>query len=183
MSSNNDHVDPPPPYPGVSNQAFEPGTAYYQAGPAAPPPYKVSETQAPVLEGNNAERNPLTFSTHGSAGNYSHSSVVISQPQMPAIQTFQDIPVRCVCPHCQAEILTATHYDNGTMTWVVCCVLCSFGLACGCCLIPFFSNSAKDVVHTCPNCKQLISRFERLRPIPPRSYYLRNAANVPQRLS
>ena len=32
----------------------------------------------------------------------------------------------------------------------------------GCCLIPFCIDSCKDVIHTCPNCRAPIGKFNRL---------------------
>ena len=32
----------------------------------------------------------------------------------------------------------------------------------GCCLIPFFVDSAKDADHSCPNCGTMLGRYQRI---------------------
>ncbi|AAP33206.1 hypothetical protein; putative LITAF/PIG7 possible membrane associated motif in LPS-induced necrosis factor alpha factor [Ranavirus ambystoma1] len=66
----------------------------------------------------------------------------------------EDYPGSITCPHCLAQITTAVDHVVGKMSWVVCTAIT---LACiPCCCIPFLSNSAKDVRHTCPKCKQAV---------------------------
>jgi hypothetical protein len=49
--------------------------------------------------------------------------VVTSQPTF-IVHTFRESPVRTTCPDCRSDILTSTHREIGTITWVVCLVLC-----------------------------------------------------------
>lgn len=35
----------------------------------------------------------------------------------------------------------------------------------GCCLIPFYVDRCKDVVHSCPNCEQVLGRYDRIKNI------------------
>lgn len=55
------------------------------------------------------------------------TTVVVAQPAVTVIQTFRESPVHTRCPHCQAEIVTATHYETGTFTWIVCLIVCLIG--------------------------------------------------------
>ncbi|XP_052232077.1 lipopolysaccharide-induced tumor necrosis factor-alpha factor homolog isoform X3 [Dreissena polymorpha] len=77
------------------------------------------------------------------------------------IQIFRDTPVRIQCQYCQAEVFTATHHENGAVTWLACLGI-MLVLPLGCCLIPFFIDGTKDVVHTCPNCYQEVGKWSRL---------------------
>ena len=55
------------------------------------------------------------------------TTVVVTQPTLTVVQTFRESPVHTRCPHCQAEIVTATQYETGTFTWIVCLILCLVG--------------------------------------------------------
>ncbi|KAK3090127.1 hypothetical protein FSP39_009378 [Pinctada imbricata] len=134
---------PPPPYPGTEKG---PEPMYPQAQPAGygQPPYGQQPYGQPGQPG------------------YGQTTVVVAQPAVSVVQTFRETPVHCRCPHCQAEVVTATQYETGTMAWIVCLVLCLVGCDLGCCLIPFCVDGCKDVIHTCPNCKQVISRYNRM---------------------
>ncbi|KAK7507370.1 hypothetical protein BaRGS_00001305 [Batillaria attramentaria] len=90
------------------------------------------------------------------------NTVVVTQPAMTIVQTFRESPVRTICPHCRADIVTATQYESGTFSWIICVILCLVGCSLGCCLIPFCVNGCQDVIHTCPNCRQTISRYSRM---------------------
>ncbi|KAK2139401.1 hypothetical protein NP493_6446g00002 [Ridgeia piscesae] len=89
---------------------------------------------------------------------------IIQQPVVTTtvVQLFRESPVQTVCPYCQANIVTAIHYDVGTFAWLIGAAICFFGCSLGCCLIPCCIDGCKDVVHTCPNCNQQISRWNRL---------------------
>ncbi|KAK3098325.1 hypothetical protein FSP39_018456 [Pinctada imbricata] len=91
------------------------------------------------------------------------TTVVMSQPELyGSISMFREHPVRTKCPACNAEVLTSTSFESGTLTWVACLVLAFIGLWLGCCLIPFCLDGCKDVVHSCPNCRHTIGRFNRM---------------------
>nr|XP_022341661.1 cell death-inducing p53-target protein 1 homolog [Crassostrea virginica] len=75
---------------------------------------------------------------------------------------FREVPVHMQCPYCHAEVATSVTYEAGTMTWVICLFLILFGFWLGCCLIPFCIDGCKDCVHTCPNCQQVIGKFNRM---------------------
>lgn len=42
-------------------------------------------------------------------------------------QMFYEEPVRVVCQHCGADIVTSTRYKNGTATWLAAAVMCFIG--------------------------------------------------------
>ncbi|KAJ1097859.1 hypothetical protein NDU88_002975 [Pleurodeles waltl] len=74
----------------------------------------------------------------------------------------REIPMRTTCPACQQPIVTSISYTNGTQTWLLCILMAIFGLVLGCCLIPFFVDSCKDVDHYCPSCNHLVCKHKRM---------------------
>lgn len=58
---------------------------------------------------------------------HGQTTVVVAQPTMAVVQQFRETPVHTKCPHCQAEIVTATSYETGTFAWIICLVLCFVG--------------------------------------------------------
>ncbi|XP_076459294.1 lipopolysaccharide-induced tumor necrosis factor-alpha factor homolog [Babylonia areolata] len=155
---------PPPPYSTVADnkagpyppaQAGYPPQGYGQPTPGAYPPPQggyppPAAGYAPPQGG------------YPPAGGAAHSTVVVTQPAMTIVQTFHESPVRTQCPHCRADIVTATQYESGTFSWLMCVILCLVGCQLGCCLIPFCMDGCQDVIHTCPNCRQQISRWNRM---------------------
>ena len=51
--------------------------------------------------------------------------------------------------------------SNQTQTLFNCTFL-FFSCWLGCCLIPFCIDTCKDVIHTCPNCRAPLGKFNRL---------------------
>ncbi|KAH9489202.1 hypothetical protein Btru_045595 [Bulinus truncatus] len=167
---------PPPPYPGEPDQK---GGLNY--GAPYPPPEGYPPPQAgyypPPQPGMYPPGQPAGYpqgpypppqagyapnAGYPSQSNQSHATtVVVTQPQVPVmvVQTFNAVPVRTSCPHCHADIVTATHFESGTFSWVICIILCLVGCDLGCCLIPFCMEGCQDVIHTCPNCRQHIARW------------------------
>ncbi|KAL5018732.1 hypothetical protein ScPMuIL_004454 [Solemya velum] len=134
----------PPPYPGGPGKAGEAG----YPPPGGPPPAGQPYGPPPGAQPGYPQQGQTT--------------VVVAQPAVTVIQQFRESPVHTKCPHCSAEIVTATMYETGTFTWIICLVLCLVGCDLGCCLIPFCVDGCKDVCHTCPNCHQQIARWNRL---------------------
>lgn len=173
---------PPPPYPG--NPGMYPTqekSGYPPPQPCAPPPpgYPTPAAYPPPPPGTIHPQGygppppgygppppsgygpPPPMGQPGMYGPPSGQTTVIVQPSV-AIANFSDNPIQLRCPKCNAEIMTSTHYETGTLSWILCLILCFFGFFMGCCLIPFCIDSAKDVVHTCPNCNQHIGRYNRM---------------------
>ena len=73
---------------------------------------------------------------------YSQNFVVVNQPGMMRCQSFLETPVRTTCPSCRAEILTSTHYETGTFTWVACLVIAFVGYV----LIILYNLTKEDAI-------------------------------------
>lgn len=63
----------------------------------------------------------------GYGSQQSNPTVVVTGQPTVLIQQFREAPVRTHCQSCGADILTSTHYETGTMTWVVAGVMCIIG--------------------------------------------------------
>ncbi|KAK7443008.1 hypothetical protein BaRGS_00040482 [Batillaria attramentaria] len=140
----------------MSNSKISPDAAY---PPLPPPAYSESTT------GTSAPPPPPGIPGYGVQG--ATTAVYVTQPgalgpQNGSIVRFRDFPVTVICQHCQATITTSTHYSTGTFTWVSAGIVCLVGCWLGCCLIPFCLDYCKDVCHTCPNCRGIVGRFNRL---------------------
>lgn len=157
---------PPPPQQGYppppQQQGFgygEPSKAGYGAPPGQPPMqgYAPPPGQPPMQGYAPYPQQPMPQQQ-----GHTHNTVVVTQPAITVVQTFRESPVHTNCPHCRAEVVTGIHYESGTFSWVVCCILWWIGCGLGCCLIPFCVDGCKDVVHTCPNCQQQVARWSRM---------------------
>ncbi|XP_072532543.1 uncharacterized protein [Salminus brasiliensis] len=89
-------------------------------------------------------------------------------PSYPAPQVILDLqklpprPTPTQCPHCAQYVTTEVSAVVGGTAWLV-CMVCTF-VCCiaGCCLIPFCTNSFKDIVHKCPKCRSRIHTCKKL---------------------
>lgn len=53
---------------------------------------------------------------------------VVAQPvAVVACQSMRECPVRVSCPSCRADVMTATTFETGTMTWLLVGILCIIG--------------------------------------------------------
>ncbi|XP_060603750.1 cell death-inducing p53-target protein 1 homolog isoform X3 [Ruditapes philippinarum] len=162
----------PPPYPGPDSKGPPPpNAAYPQQQPAG---YGAQYGQPGYPQGGyppgpppqgGYQMGPGPYPAGNPGGPYPNQgqpqTIIVTQPTMMVTQ-LRETPTRIQCPHCQAEVVTATNFETGTFAWLICMLLCIFGCDAGCCLIPFCCDSCQDVVHTCPNCKQVISRYNRM---------------------
>lgn len=148
---------PPPPPGTIHPQGYGPPPPGY--GP--PPPSGYGPPPPMGQPGMYGPPPGMYGPPSGMYGPPPGQTTVIVQPSV-AIANFSDNPIQLRCPKCNAEIMTSTHYETGTLSWILCLILCFFGFFMGCCLIPFCIDSAKDVVHTCPNCNQHIGRYNRM---------------------
>ncbi|KAK7507195.1 hypothetical protein BaRGS_00001130 [Batillaria attramentaria] len=154
-------ADAPPPYSAA--ESGKPGPYPPPQAGYGPPPggYGAPQAGYPPPQGYPAGGYPPPGGYPPSGTNTSNT-VVVTQPAMTVVQTFGEAPVRTQCPHCRADIFTATYYEAGTFSWLICVILCLVGCNLGCCLIPFCMDGCQDVIHTCPNCRQIISRYGRM---------------------
>jgi len=76
--------------------------------------------------------------------------------------SFSEVPQRHTCQFCSREVVTEVRYESGTLTWIAAGGLVLVGCVAGCCLIPFFVDGCKDVVHVCPNCHTVVGRKNRI---------------------
>ena len=72
---------------------------------------------------------------------------------------FQKVPAMVCCSACGAQVVTCIEYRVGSMNWALAGLLCALGCHLGCCLVPFFINSLKDVIHLCPLCRAQLGKY------------------------
>ncbi|XP_041363011.1 cell death-inducing p53-target protein 1 homolog isoform X2 [Gigantopelta aegis] len=157
----------PPPYPsdqkgGAPPPAYGPPPAGYGPPPGGqpgygPPPAQYGYGQPGQYPPTGQPAQPGYYPQNQQA-----TTVVVAQPTIAVVQQYRESPVHTRCPYCQAEVMTGTHYETGTFTWVICLILALVGCWIGCCLIPFCVDGCKDVIHTCPNCRQQVARWSRM---------------------
>jgi lipopolysaccharide-induced tumor necrosis factor-alpha factor len=83
-------------------------------------------------------------------------------PMVVMANVFRESPTACTCPHCHSQIVTTVRFVNGTATFLIAGGIFIFGGVCGCCLIPFFLDGAKDCEHACPACNRVVGVYRRL---------------------
>lgn len=74
---------------------------------------------------------------------------------------YKDESVYTFCGSCKNHVMTEVRFRVGKMTVVSAGILCMFGCAAGCCLIPFMLSRFSDVVHSCPNCQIKLGKYRR----------------------
>uniref|UniRef100_A0A3P9LVM3 LITAF domain-containing protein n=1 Tax=Oryzias latipes TaxID=8090 RepID=A0A3P9LVM3_ORYLA len=79
--------------------------------------------------------------------------------QILPVESLGHKPATTKCPSCQAVIVTQTRFKVGLSSCLVCFVCSTLGCVAGCCLIPFFTNRFKNVLHSCPRCQTHIRTF------------------------
>ncbi|XP_062581008.1 cell death-inducing p53-target protein 1 homolog isoform X2 [Saccostrea cucullata] len=154
----------PPPYPGNPTKGPEPG---YPPPGQQPPMQGYGQPYGQPGQPGGYPQQPYgqpaygQYPGYGQPQGYGQTTVVVAQPALTMVQQFRETPVHTRCPHCQAEVVTATSYETGTFAWIICLVLCLVGCW-PCCLIPFCVDGCKDVIHSCPNCHQTMGRYNRM---------------------
>jgi len=100
-----------------------------------PPPYP--EQQPPLSAYPQPVYNPTqpgyqpAVAGYPTQTGYPATSTVTTIIQQPATQIlaidFGEVPVAMTCPNCRANIVTATNFVTGTLTWLACLGLCVIG--------------------------------------------------------
>jgi len=130
-------------YPNMEKMPIPDPQAPPQQHYEPPPPYNMQEANAPPQQ--MAQPMPTQVTVLVDNGKFG--------PFQKAMK----------CYHCGQQVMTVTKRKAGTLTWALCSLLCLVGCFCGCCLIPFCSNPANDIVHSCPNCKNFLGAYERIK--------------------
>ncbi|XP_018007559.1 lipopolysaccharide-induced tumor necrosis factor-alpha factor homolog [Hyalella azteca] len=130
---------PPPSAPPSYAQAMGgvPPQAPYYPQPAPPGVYGHPDTQQPFLKD---QARPTIVTTIVPLGRQS---------------------THMICPHCQAEINTATKTAPSRTAWLASLLICLLGCPLGCCLIPFCMDDCMNTEHNCPNCKAYLGQHAR----------------------
>ncbi|CAF3192231.1 unnamed protein product [Rotaria socialis] len=101
------------------------------------------------------------MSSNDYKGNYQEKPPSFNPVQQPLPITTPTAPagkysLACICPYCRQSIVTRVEKSNGLVPWLCASTLFLIGCVFGCCLVPFFMDSCKDVTHYCPNCNTMI---------------------------
>ena len=109
---------------------------------------------------NSCESKSKTIESGAATGGYAvrEGKNFHSNPITCSLQ-FQRKSFRVYCPGCKYNVNTNTELSVGSLNWTVAGFLCAMGCYAGCCLVPFFLDSLKDVKHTCPNCSTQIASY------------------------
>lgn len=76
--------------------------------------------------------------------------------------SFDQIPVKVVCPHCRRPVLTFIEHESSWLTYVVSIgLLMTLGWA-GILVVPVVFPLFKDVVHHCPKCLRVLATRSRV---------------------
>lgn len=123
----------PPPYEPLPGQA------------EAPKPSPVVQQPPPAMMAVQPTTTTVVVTTNGGG------------PK--SVMLFGRDPVTMTCPYCDNNITTICEYKIGILIILLAILIC-FILECwcGCCLIPLCIKGFKDVVHTCPVCKNILGK-------------------------
>ncbi|XP_076046959.1 LITAF domain-containing protein isoform X10 [Oratosquilla oratoria] len=66
-----------------------------------------------------------------------------------------------ICPHCHAEVDTATKSEPSLIAYLSGFVIALLGCWMGCCLLPCCIPECMNVQHTCPNCRAFLGKYKR----------------------
>ena len=88
----------------------------------------------------------------------SFQKVFITDTTVPFLP-YGSQPNLVICNECVQQVLTETKATPGFITYCISCLLC---LICPlCAFIPCCFDDCQDIEHYCPNCKKLLSTYNR----------------------
>eukprot|EP00416_Gambierdiscus_australes_P045458 CAMPEP_0171116114 /NCGR_PEP_ID=MMETSP0766_2-20121228/89562_1 /TAXON_ID=439317 /ORGANISM="Gambierdiscus australes, Strain CAWD 149" /LENGTH=302 /DNA_ID=CAMNT_0011578525 /DNA_START=53 /DNA_END=961 /DNA_ORIENTATION=- len=76
--------------------------------------------------------------------------------------TFDQTPVRVVCPHCGLNVITFIEHESSWVTYSVSIVLLLVLNWAALCVVPVVYPLFKDVVHHCPRCLRVLATRSRV---------------------
>lgn len=76
--------------------------------------------------------------------------------------TFDQTPVRVVCPHCGLNVITFIEHESSWVTYAVSIVLLLMLNWAALCVVPVVYPLFKDVVHHCPRCLSVLATRSRV---------------------
>merc|ERR1712167_450876 len=121
-------------------------------GPPPPPAAAPPGQYAPAPPGQYAPAAPAMMAV--AAGGTPDAPMANTAPGFP--NKFGQMPRKITCHFCNQVGITRLTYEVGTFTYVSCGGLIIFGFVCGCCLIPFCVDQAKDAHHHCQHCGNVV---------------------------
>lgn len=133
--------------------AFPSTSPYINTNP--PMPYPVAPPPPTIGPG-------FVYQTSQPSMNYQTPPVGTQMVITTQALLYGDVPIRCICPHCQHDILTRIEKRSGLAAWLACGGILLFGCWLGCCLIPFCVDGLKDTEHYCPHCAILLGTRRRM---------------------
>ncbi|KAF9583387.1 hypothetical protein BGW38_009595 [Lunasporangiospora selenospora] len=109
-------------------------------------------------------------------GPHCMSSPLILMSPPTRVEELKSKPGVVVCQHCHYLVLTETTPENGSCTYLGVLGLLMAGVtSCGCCLLPLFLTSCKDMMHSCPSCHEDIGLYSRIKektfPVKPNGHH------------
>ncbi|XP_063425803.1 lipopolysaccharide-induced tumor necrosis factor-alpha factor homolog [Mytilus trossulus] len=95
-------------------------------------------------------------------GIFVHRRVSFTEIPSCEIIIFSKYSIHTKCRFCSLHIMTSLKYEAGKFAWLICLAFFLSGCWLGCCIAPCFIKSCKDVIHICPDCSQVIGRYQKL---------------------
>ena len=71
---------------------------------------------------------------------------------------YQRKSVKIRCQFCHCNVQTEIKQEVGYGSYLACIGICAVGCLFGCCLVPFYCDDLKDVVHYCSNCEEVVGK-------------------------